>query len=113
MVCPSPDSTQSTCPSDCSSGCKMIPDQCCPQLTVAVCQDNSSSTPTDSPSASATLGTSTVTAHPSSTVVSSSPSSTVTPSSSPSPNTNVGAVLQPSLTSLLVLSIILLSLFRY
>ncbi|ORZ15100.1 hypothetical protein BCR42DRAFT_416409 [Absidia repens] len=116
MVCPSPDSSQPTCPSDCSSGCKVIPDQCCPQLTVAVCQDNNGSTSTDSPSASATGGSPTATAQsssPSSTVVSSSPSSTAAPSSSPSPNTNVGTVLQPSLACMLGFSIIILSLFSY
>ncbi|KAI8341034.1 hypothetical protein BC941DRAFT_415656 [Chlamydoabsidia padenii] len=101
-VCPS-DSLQPTCPSDCPSGCKYIPDQCCPQVTVAVCQVGST---TSSSSSSSTLSPSVLTSPlPSSSSSSSSSLSTLSVSS-PSSTPNSGAKVQASLCS--VVSLILI-----
>ncbi|SAL98318.1 hypothetical protein [Absidia glauca] len=89
-VCPS-DSLQPSCPSDCSSGCKYIPDQCCPQLTVAVCQEGGASSSLSSLSAStASLSTPSPTLPSSSSPSSSSSvtSNTSSPIASPTPNSS-------------------------
>ncbi|CAO3595771.1 unnamed protein product [Absidia cylindrospora] len=116
MVCPT-DSLQPSCPSDCSSGCKYVPDQCCPQVTVAVCDDgptDSSSTSagvsSTSPSLSATatattsLPLSSSSSLPSSSSSSSS-SSLSSASVSDSPKPNSGTYLRPAFYYSLVLMI--------
>jgi hypothetical protein len=96
MVCPS-ESSEPSCPADCHSGCKNVPDQCCPQNTVAVCQDggNGSSTP-----ATTLTGTSYATGTPTTTTTTAAHSSGATTSPSPSVtgpvNSNSGLIVRPS-----------------
>ncbi|KAI8337190.1 hypothetical protein BC941DRAFT_426970 [Chlamydoabsidia padenii] len=101
MVCPS-QTGDPPCPSDCQSGCKFVPDQCCPQVTIASCQDGASQTSTSSSSG---LGSS-PTFHPTSTTTLTSP-----PSSSPtgSANNNTGLDMRPSFWISLVLILVISS----
>ncbi|ORZ07614.1 hypothetical protein BCR42DRAFT_425863 [Absidia repens] len=106
MVCPT-DSPQPSCPSDCSSGCKYVPDQCCPQVSVAVCDGGTSisagvSSTSPSPSATATA-TNSLPLSSSSSFSTSSLSSSASASASPKPNSST--YLKPAVYSTLALMI--------
>lgn len=94
MVCPT-EVSEPSCPANCHSGCKTVPDQCCPQNTVAVCQDGVSASATTSIGTSYATGTPTMT-----TTTTTTHSSGATPSSSPSVaspvNPNSGMNVRPS-----------------
>ncbi|SAM07511.1 hypothetical protein [Absidia glauca] len=118
MVCPS-ESIEASCPADCHSGCKTVPDQCCPQNTVAVCQDggNGSSTPattlTGSSYATGTPTTTTTTTATTTTTTAQSSGATTSPSPSVTGpvNSNSGVNVRPSFYYSIGLVIIIGSLY--